>query len=177
MLFNECPPVFENLYHHCGSWFRCCSNNNYIINTLHHFYSTYIPVSAYMLYITILYINYRKNRQPGKQSKRRKNNLKLYTSTPMLFNECPPVFENLFHHCGPWFRCCSNNYIINTLHIFIVHTFLFLPIYYTLYIIQLYIIQLYKIQLYIHNYTYTIIYVYSKCYTSYLSLYGTEKSP
>ena len=27
-----------------------------------HFYSTYISVSAYILYITILYINHRKNR-------------------------------------------------------------------------------------------------------------------
>ena len=43
-----------------------------------------------------------------------------------------------------------------TLHIFIVHTFLFLTIYYTL-----------------HYYIY--IYFPPKCYTSYLSQYGTEK--
>ena len=119
MLLDESPPVFEKLYHYC-SWFRCCSNNNYIIQTLHIFIIR-------TLFITTLYINHRKNRQPGKQPKKQ---LKPLYLNPMLLDEShAPVFEKLYHHCS-WFRCCSNNnYIIQALHIFIIHT-LFITILY-----------------------------------------------
>ena len=51
----------------------------------------------------------------------------------MLFDESPMMFNELV---SPLLMVQvllkEQNYIIQTLHIFIVHTFLFLPIYYTL---------------------------------------------
>ena len=86
------------------------------------------------------------SRRAGKP-KGRKNNLNLYTSTPMLFDESPMLFDEspmLFDELvSPLFMVQvllkQQNYIIQTLHIFIVHTFLFLPKY-ILYITIPYII-------------------------------------
>ena len=64
----------------------------------------------------------------------------------MLFDESPMLFDELV---SPLFMVQvlfkQQNYIIQTLHIFIVHTFLFLPIYYILYITLYIIYTLWKL--------------------------------